>query len=92
MELQPLFDKIIVAYEKQQEVKTASGIIMPAAIESKEKPKSSKVLAVGGGTPNEPMVVKVGDDILYNKQSGFIYEYKGDKYLFLTQRDVIAIV
>lgn len=92
MRLKPLFDKIIVKYEEQKEEKTASGIIIPAALEKKDKPKEAFVLAVGGGTPSDPMYIKEGDYVLFNKDAGFVYEFEGEKYLFLSQREIIAIV
>ena len=58
MKLRPLADRVLIAPEAAEEV-TASGIIIPDA--SKEKPLRGRVLAVGTGTKDEEMVLKVDD-------------------------------
>lgn len=72
------------------ETKTASGIIIPDT--AKEKPLQGKVVAVGGGTKDEEMVLKVGDQVLYGKYSGTEVEFEGTKYLIMRQSDVVAIL
>ena len=72
------------------ETKTASGIIIPDT--AKEKPLQGKVVAVGGGTKDEEMVLKVGDQVLYGKYSGTEVEFEGVKYLIMRQSDVVAIL
>lgn len=67
-----------------------SGIIIPDS--AKEKPLKGKVLAVGNGTKDEEMVLKVGDTVLYGKYAGTEIEIEGEKYLMMRQSDVLAIV
>ena len=56
--IQPLADRVLVKPVAAEE-KTISGIIIPDS--AKEKPLRGEVLAVGKGTKDEEMVLKVGD-------------------------------
>ncbi|MCQ2225528.1 MAG: co-chaperone GroES, partial [Paludibacteraceae bacterium] len=70
--------------------KTASGIIIPDS--AKEKPLKGEILAIGTGTKDEEMVVKVGDTVLYGKYAGTELELDGEKYLIMRQSDILAII
>ena len=72
------------------EEKTVAGIIIPDT--AKEKPLKGEVLAVGNGTKDEEMVLKVGDTVLYGKYSGNEVELDGEKYLIMRQSDVLAVL
>jgi len=92
--LQPLEDKVIVK-RKDEEQKTAGGIVLPDT--AKEKPLEGEVIAVGPGKVLEngqrsPMDVKKGDAILFAKYGGTEVKYKGDDYVILESRDILAIV
>lgn len=89
MNIQPLADRVLVL-PKAAEEKTVGGIIIPDT--AKEKPLQGEVVAVGNGTKDEEMVVKVGDQVLYGKYSGSELEYEGEKYLIMRQSDVLAIL
>lgn len=89
MKIQPLADRVLIqAAEVEQ--KTAGGIIIPDT--AKEKPLTGKVLAVGGGTKDEAMVLKEGDTVLYGKYAGTEVELEGEKYLIMRQSDVLAVL
>lgn len=66
------------------------GIIIPDT--AKEKPQRGKVVAVGNGTKDEEMILKVGDEVLYGKYAGTEIESEGEKYLMMRQSDVLAVV
>lgn len=66
------------------------GIIIPDT--AKEKPQRGKVVAVGNGTKDEEMILKVGDEVLYGKYAGTELENEGEKYLMMRQSDVLAVV
>ena len=51
-----------------------------------------EVKAVGNGTKDEEMVVKVGDNVLYGKYAGTEIELEGEKYLIMRQSDILAII
>ncbi len=59
---------------------------------AKEKPQRGKVVAVGNGTKDEEMILKVGDEVLYGKYAGTELENEGEKYLMMRQSDVLAVV
>lgn len=87
--IQPLADRVLVKPVAAEE-KTISGIIIPDS--AKEKPLRGEVLAVGKGTKDEEMVLKVGDQVLYGKYAGTELEYEGEKFLIMRQSDVLAIL
>jgi chaperonin GroES len=72
------------------ETKTASGIIIPDT--AKEKPQKGTVVAVGPGTKENPITLKVGDSVLYGKYAGNELKLDGKDYLIMRESDVLAIV
>lgn len=89
MNIKPLADRVLVKPVAAEE-KTAAGIIIPDT--AKEKPLKGQVLAIGNGTKDEEMVVKVGDTVLYGKYAGTELELDGEKYLIMRQSDILAII
>lgn len=89
LKIQPLADRVIVEAAPAEE-KTASGIIIPDT--AKEKPQKGKVVAAGKGKKNEPLTVKVGDEVLYGKYSGTELNYEGKDYLIMREADIFAII
>lgn len=89
MNIKPLADRVLIK-PAAAEQKTASGIIIPDS--AKEKPLKGEVLAIGAGTKDEEMVVKVGDTVLYGKYAGTEFELDGEKYLIMRQSDILAII
>ena len=89
MNIKPLADRVLVKPAAAEE-KTVAGIIIPDT--AKEKPRKGEVLAVGNGTKDEEMVLKVGDTVLYGKYSGNEVELDGEKYLIMRQSDVLAVL
>ena len=79
--------KIKEAAAKEQAL---GGILIPDS--AKEKPLKGEIVAVGNGTKDEEMVVKVGDNVLYGKYAGTEIELDGEKYLIMRQADVLAII
>ncbi len=72
------------------EEKTAGGLIIPDT--AKEKPLAGKVVAVGPGTSEVKMEVKVGDQVLYGKYAGQEIQVDGVDYLIMKQNDILAII
>ena len=58
LKIKPLADRVLIE-PMQAETKTASGIIIPD--NAKEKPQKGTVAAVGKGTKDEPITVKVAN-------------------------------
>ena len=89
MNIKPLADRVLIE-PAPAETKTVGGIIIPDT--AKEKPLRGKVVAVGHGTKDEEMVLKMGDQVLYGKYAGTELEFDGQKYLIMRQSDVVAIL
>lgn len=88
MTIKPLADRVLVLPAPAEE--KVGGIIIPDT--AKEKPQRGKVVAVGKGTKDEEMILKVGDEVLYGKYAGTEIESEGEKFLMMRQSDVLAVV
>ena len=85
--LQPLGDYVILK-QLEAEEQTASGLYIPDS--AKEKPNKGEVIAVGPGTKDIEMHVKVGDIVLYKKYAGDDVKLDGDKFVVMRQDGIIA--
>ncbi|MDB5175814.1 MAG: molecular chaperone GroES [Candidatus Saccharibacteria bacterium] len=83
--LQPLGD-YIVAQAEEAATKTASGLYIPE--KSAEKPKTSKVVAVGSDAKH----VKVGDRIIYKTYSNTEVKVDGVDYILVKEEDILATI
>ena len=81
LNIKPLADRVLIE-PMQAETKTASGIIIPD--NAKEKPQRGTVAAVGKGTKDEPITVKVGNTVLYSKYAGTELKLEAVSYTHLT--------
>lgn len=89
MNIKPLADRVLIKPAVAEE-KTVGGIIIPDT--AKEKPLKGEVVAVGNGTKDEEMIVKVGETVLYGKYAGTELEFDGITYLIMRQSDILAII
>jgi chaperonin GroES len=89
VKIKPLADRVLVEPAPAEE-KTAAGIIIPDT--AKEKPQKGTIVAVGPGKKDEPMTVKVGDNVLYGKYAGTELTVDGSNYLIMRESDIVAIV
>jgi len=87
--IKPLADRVLVEPAAAEE-KTASGLYIPDT--AKEKPQKGTVIAVGSGKKDEPMTVKVGDQVLYGKYAGTELAVEGHDYLIMRESDIFAIL
>jgi len=92
--IKPLFDNILIR-PLEAETKTASGIILPD--NAKEKPQTGQIVAVGPGkvTPKgekEPIVVKVGQKVMYKKWGGNEVKINGEELILVEQKDILAVL
>jgi chaperonin GroES len=90
----PLFDNVLVKQVKA-ETTTASGIVLPDS--AKEKPQIAEVVAVGSGVIDAngkliPMVVKVGQKVMYTKWGGNEVKVGNEEWKLVKQSDILAIV
>lgn len=83
MKFKPLATRVIVLVDPDTE-ELVPGItaFIP------EKALTGVVQAVGPGTKDEPMQIKVGDRISYGKNAGTEIELEGVDYLMMRQRAV----
>ncbi len=93
MNLKPLGDRVIVKQDEATET-TASGLYL--ASDSKEKPTTGIVLAVGEGKVTDegkiiPVPVKTGDHVVYGKFGGTEIDVDGEKVVILRSDDIYAI-
>ena len=79
----------ILVQPSEAEATTASGIIIPDT--AKEKPQNGKVVMVGADKKDEPMEIKLGDQVLYGKFAGQELTIDDEDYLLISQSDVLFI-
>lgn len=89
MKLTPLGDRVVLKQLVAEET-TKSGIILPGT--NKEKPQQAEVVAVGPGTEDVKMEVKVGDLVIYSKYAGNEVKLDDEEFIVVKQADVLAIV
>ena len=87
--MKPLFDRVVIRNIETEEV-TKGGILLTSA--AKEKPQMAEVLAVGPGTKDVEMVVKVGDKVVYQKYAGTEVKLDGQEVIVIKQSDLLAVV
>jgi chaperonin GroES len=87
--IKPLADRVLVE-PAVAESKTASGIFIPDT--AKEKPQKGVIIAVGAGKKDEPITVKVGDNVLYGKYAGTEITVDGKEYLIMRESDIFAVL
>ncbi len=89
MKLKPLGDRVILKTIEDEAI-TSSGIVLSST--QKEKPFKAVVLAVGPGTEDVTMEVKVDDKVIYSKYSGTEVELENETYIVVKQNDILAII
>ena len=87
--IKPLGDRVVIK-KLEAEEKTASGIVLPG--QAKEKPQIAEVVAVGPGTEDVEMLVKIGDMVVFSQYAGTEIKYDGEEYTILGQKDILATV
>ena len=87
--IKPLGSKVVIK-EMMAEEKTSSGIVLVAS--AQEKTQMAEVLAVGPGTDDVKMELKVGDKVIFSKYAGTEVKFNGEEVMIMDQRDILAIV
>ena len=92
--IKPLEDRIVVKTLEAEQT-TASGLVIPDT--AKEKPQEGEVVSIGPGRIDDkgnrvPLDISVGDRVIYSKYGGTEIKHKGDEFLILSARDVLAVV
>ncbi len=68
---------------------TAGGIYIPDS--AKDKPLQGEVVIVGAALKDQTVEVKQGDVVTYGKYGGTELEIDGEKYLLISQTDILYI-
>jgi chaperonin GroES len=92
MKFKPLRDRVFVRYSSEEE-KTSGGLFIPDT--AKEKPQKGTVVAVGPGRITDdgklqPVEVKVGDTILFEKYSGSKISIDEEEFLIIREEDILG--
>lgn len=92
--IKPLFGNVLIK-PLEAETKTAGGILLPDT--AKEKPQIGTIMAVGDGeiTPKgdkHPMVVKVGQKVMYKKWGGNEIKVGNEEWTIVEQKDILAVI
>ncbi|MEI6603163.1 MAG: co-chaperone GroES [Clostridia bacterium] len=89
MKIKPLADRVVIKMVEAEET-TKSGIVLPGS--AKEKPQVAEILAVGPGTEEVKMEVKVGDKVLVSKYAGTEVKIDGEEFTIMKMSDILAVV
>lgn len=94
MSFQPLGDRVLIK-PLEAETKTAAGIVLPDT--AREKPQQGEIIAIGPGRllANGERVkpgLQVGERVLYAKYGGTELKSGDEKYLLVSENDILAIV
>ena len=87
--IKPLADRVVIK-KLEAEERTQGGLILTST--AKEKPQVAEVVAVGPGTKDVTMELKVGDKVVFSKYGGAEIKYQGEEYTIMRQDDILAVV
>ena len=80
--------KIVVRELKEEEKKTATGLIV---FEKKKTTLAGEVIMTGEGTPESPMHINIGDKVLFTQMAGVRFHYEDEELILLDQSSTIFI-
>lgn len=94
MKIKPLSDKILI---KPVFDTPDSPIILPDNAKENDKPERGKVMALGTGRILEngttlKFNVEIGDIVLFNKYSPSEIVLDNETFLFITEKDILAVI
>ena len=80
---------------KEEEEKTAGGIVLPG--NAKEKPSQGEVIAVGNGRildngETRSLAVKVGDTVVFGQYAGNTVKIDGEELLIMSESDIYGVL
>lgn len=87
--IKPLGARVVI-HPIEEENRTDSGLYIPDT--AKEKPQSGEVVAVGEGTDEITITVKVGDKVLFPKYTGTEVKLGGEDYMIMDFEKVLAVL
>ena len=87
--IKSLGDRVVIKKVEAEE-KTQVGLILTSS--AKEQPSVAEVVAVGPGTKDEPMELKVGEKVVFSKYGGTEIKYQGEEYTIMHQSEILAVI
>ena len=98
-DIKPLGDRVVVRSLTDEEAgtKSASGIIIPNSVESKDKNEQGVVVVVGAGRWDDdgekriPMELKEGDKILFSSWREKV-KVGDEEFSIVSESDVLAVL
>ncbi len=88
MTIKPLGDRVLLKLIAEE--KTSGGILLPT--KAQEAPQIGEVIAVGPGTDEVKMTLKVGDRVIFPKFAGNEINDNGVEMMMLQQKEILALV
>ena len=94
MNVNPLYDRVLIKREEPGEEKKG-GIIIPDT--AKEKPLEGKVIAVGSGKADEngkriALEVKPGDRVLIGKYAGNEIKIDDEEHVIVREDEILGVI
>ena len=91
--IKPLNNNVVLKKDKLVK-ETASGIVLS---NKEEQTEYAKVIAVGSGKVDEkgnvkPIVLRVGDKVIYKNYSSTNVKLDGEEYLIVDADDILAVL
>ena len=91
----PLYDRVVIRTVKVEE--RISSIIVPDEAKDKERPREGVVVFVGNGKVDvngnlRPLVVKVGDVVLFGQYAGTDVEIDSERVLMMREEEILAVL
>lgn len=85
--MQPI-GKYIVVQDVQENIKTASGIILSG--EDANQLRYRRAIVIEPGT--EVSVIESGDELYYDKAHSFTMLINSEQYTIISERDVVVVI
>ena len=80
--------KYIVIKTIEEEIKTSSGLLLPAEDASQMRYKKGKVVKPGSTVE----VINENDEIYYDKRAGFTMLIENEPYTIISENDVVVVL
>lgn len=87
--IKPLGERVVIQ-PLDEESRTEGGLYIPDT--AKEKPQTGIVVAVGEGSEETPITVKVGKKVLFPKYTGTEIKMGNDEYIIMDFEKVLAVL
>jgi len=94
IKIQPIGNRVLVKPDEIEE-KTSGGLVLPPSASEEQRPETGTVVKLGKGKIDGKEIsfeVSVGDRVYFKKYSPDEILIDEDKYLLLSEEDILAIV